>query len=421
LFCSLAWPVSAGSSGRDTASSTVTFDQAMSDLKSTDVSIRYKAVQLLEDAAYPEAAVPLAAALTDPSNEVQMEAIGAELNIFLADKVNTRKRMGLVVEIRNKVDAEAVFNAGRLALGTRPVPMDVLAGLCRAMHDETARVGLSAMYAFGALGSEPAGDARREVLRLAAPELAGMLGVPDSSQRLATLRVIARVFERRAGDSSADEGLGDAIIGALNDRNVTLRTAAMQSLGAMRYERGVQGLTQLYQYFGHGSAAEAALDALARISSPASTPLFVAQLKGKDPAMKIIAIEGLARSGDRGRAADVQTAVSERDSDAITLASRFSDAFLTNSSIDLIIDQLARPKLHDQAFGYLLELAPGRSSMFVKGAKDPDAKLRSDVADILGLAGDPAAMALVEPMKQDRDPQVVRAAETASARLLAMR
>ena len=50
-------------------------------------------------------------------------------------------------------------------------------------------------------------------------------------------------------------------------------------------------------------------------------------------------------------------------------------------------------------------------------AKDPDARLRADVADILGLGSNDAALAIVEPMVGDTDPQVARAAERAVARL----
>jgi HEAT repeat protein len=37
--------------------------------------------------------------------------------------------------------------------------------------------------------------------------------------------------------------------------------------------------------------------------------------------------------------------------------------------------------------------------------------------EILGVAGDPAALTLVEPLLKDPDPQVARAAERALARL----
>jgi hypothetical protein len=49
----------------------------------------------------------------------------------------------------------------------------------------------------------------------------------------------------------------------------------MESLGLLRYARGVQALTELFQYYGKGEPAEAALDAIARVAYGASAPLFV--------------------------------------------------------------------------------------------------------------------------------------------------
>ena len=49
--------------------------------------------------------------------------------------------------------------------------------------------------------------------------------------------------------------------------------------------------------------------------------------------------------------------------------------------------------------------------------QDPDARLRQDVVELLGVSGDPGALPLVEPLLKDREPQVARAAERAVARL----
>jgi HEAT repeat protein len=51
---------------------------------------------------------------------------------------------------------------------------------------------------------------------------------------------------------------------------------------------------------------------------------------------------------------------------------------------------------------------------------DPDARVRLEVVTILDRAGDPAALPIVEPLAQDKDPQVARAAERAVARLRAV-
>jgi hypothetical protein len=49
---------------------------------------------MMKQAGYPEAAVPLAALITDPADEVQLEAIAAELNIFLEERIVPRNASG---------------------------------------------------------------------------------------------------------------------------------------------------------------------------------------------------------------------------------------------------------------------------------------------------------------------------------------
>src|SRR5205814_5787586 len=120
----------------------------------------------------------------------------------------------------------------------------------------------------------------------------------DPMLRLAAIRVIGRVFARRPGDPAIDETVGDAVITALNDHEVVIQEAAMWALGAMRYERAIQGLNELFQYHQRGALASGAFDALAHIGHGSSLPQFVAQLNGKNGTLKLIAIEGLARTGD---------------------------------------------------------------------------------------------------------------------------
>src|SRR5262245_58675930 len=104
----------------------VPFEQAIKDLANPDSGARLRTVQMLRDAAYPEAAVPLAALVNDPIDQVQFEAIAAELNIFLAEKITARRRVGGIVELRKGLDAEAIFSAGPLAIGSDVVPGELL-------------------------------------------------------------------------------------------------------------------------------------------------------------------------------------------------------------------------------------------------------------------------------------------------------
>ena len=395
----------------------VPFEEAIARLSSRDAGDRLKAATLLKAAAYPEAALPLAKAVLDPDDTVQLEAIGAELNIFLAQKVVPKKKVGGVVEVRAKIAAEPVFSAGPLALGATPVPLEVLTALRTAARDDNPRVGVEALYAFGALASEPTGTVRRELRQASAPELAAMVGSPDEVLRTGAIRVIGRVYDASASEDAADTTVGDAIITVLNDRNRTIKRAAMETLGAMRYDRGVEALTTLFQYSKQGDLAEAAFDALARIAHPSSLPLFTAQLASKSSSMRAIAIEGLARAGDPAQMSAIEAALKGESNDRVIFAGTFASAMLAGGSIERITDSLRRQKLHDVSKQYLADISRGRANVLGRYAQDPDPGLRADIADVLGFSGDAAAQRIVESLIGDQDRQVALAAERAALRL----
>ena len=395
----------------------VPFDQAVKDIDSPDSATRLRAAQMFKSAGYPEAAVPLAKLVLDPKDEIQLEAIAAELNIFLAEKVIPRSRVAFVIEKRNAVAAAAAFEAGPQVIGPRPVPLEVLSALRAAFRDETPRVALEAVYAFGALAAGANGAARRELLRASGVELVAVLGAPDPAVRYAGLSVIARVFARAPGDAAVDPAVGDAIVTAMNDADRTLAVAAIHAAGVMRYERALQGLTDLFQYYGKGQTAEAALDALGHIAHPASAALFEAQLASKVVVFRGIAVEGLARLGDPARIPRIQAALGgERDA-GVLLAQAFAAAALAKAPIAPMTDAIKKSRLREQARLYLVELAPGRSAAFAGALKDGDPQVRLVAVDALGLSADRAALPLVQPLATDADPQVARAAERAVARL----
>jgi HEAT repeat protein len=395
----------------------VTFEDTLEQLKSLDWQQRLKAVRLLKGAAYPESAVPLARAVTDTYDEVQLEAIAAELNIFLEQKVTPKKRVGLLVEVRGSIAAEPIFSAGPSMVGPGRVPPEVAAALASATRDPSARVAVEALYAFGVLAPEVPVASRAAMLHQAGPLLAASIGNTDPALRVAALRVFGRVFVRKPGDLPVDESVGDAIILALNDREATIKTAAMWTLGAMRYERAVQGLTELFNYHQRGPIAEAAFDALAHIAHPASLTQFVAQLNGKDQSMKMLAIEGLARIGDPARSDTIQLALTDEKSEEILLAGHFANVRLANGPAEAIVQALSRNKLRNQAFGYVTELAIVQPSALTRYLPDPDTRIRLDLLDAMGQSTDPKVLPALEPFMRDKDANVARVAARAAARV----
>lgn len=193
----------------------------------------------------------------------------------------------------------------------------------------------------------------------------------------------------------------------------------MWALGVMKYERSVQALSQLLQFYRKGPLAERAFDAIARIGHEASLPQFVELLGGKNQTFKLIAIEGIARVGDRRQFDALQTMLKTEKNEAVLLAGHFASVLLADGAIDTLVESLTRVKLREQAFQYSSELAHGRSVQFAAQMQNPDERVRTDLVDALGLSGDPAAIAIVEPLSADKSPEVALAARRALARLRA--
>jgi HEAT repeat protein len=398
-------------------SAQVPFAEAIGGLASPDPKVRLRSATLLKESAYVESAVPLAKLISDPDNAVQLEAIAAEVSIFTADK-GAPKRVGFItIEDRTRAAAQAAFDGGPLALGAAPVPPAILLTLRLATRDDSPKVSVEALYAFGALGAQLTGQGRRDLLQGSLADLTALLSLPDPALRIAAVRVIGRLYKPRPGDAPVDQGLANLVIAAVNENDRVMKFAAMDTLGEIREVRAVDGLTQLLQFYVKGDLAQAALGALARIGDRSSAPLFLMQLKGKSPEMKALAIDGLARTGDASHMAAVQGALKRENDDRVIAASNFAASMLSNAPIEQLVDALNRPKLHDAVRQYLVEIAPGRVSRMSRYAQDPTPRMRIDVADIVGLADDPQGVAVIAPLLTDMDKQVALAAERATRRL----
>jgi HEAT repeat protein len=303
-------------------------------------------------------------------------------------------------------------------VGTEPVPPAVLLALRLAARDDSAKVGVEALNAFSALASQATGQARRDLLQSSLADVMSMLSLPDSAVRAAAVRVIGRLYARQPGDGSIDPQLADAVINAVNENNNDVKLAAMDTLGALREARAVDGLTRLLQFFGKSDMGLSALNALARVGDTSSVPLFLSQLSAKTPAtFKVAAIEGLARAGDASHIPAIQDAVNRQRDGRVFDAGVFAAAKLINGTIERLVDGLNNPRWHDAVKQYLVELAPGRVAGLGRYAQDPEPRMRADIADIVGLSGDPQGIAVVMPLLNDMDPGVVSAAKRAMARL----
>jgi HEAT repeat protein len=376
------------------------FDDVVRNLRNPDAKVRMSAVRLLREAQYPESIVPMAPLVNDAVDDIQLEAIGAELSFFMVEKVPARKRVGFLVEIRNTGGAPGAFDLGPLAVAPKVAPPELLEALFKAVDDESARVRLEAMYAVGVVGvrSFPA-EFEASLMKA--------LDHYDPAIRTAAARVAGRLQVKAAGDP---------LIAAVNDSNREVRYAAMRALGDIDESRSVQALSEQLTYYGKGEGARAALEALARIADPSSVPVFAAQLTHKDPFMRRVAAEGLGRVGDTSQVSLLQTGAGNDLSAAVRAAMAFALQKLGQHYVTRLVDFLNSDDMAHQVQGYLIELGPSIEKELLARLQEPDEVVRARVAEVLGAIGGDASIAVLQGLK-DQDRRVVAAAQQAVERI----
>lgn len=384
---------------------TAKFEDVVRNLRNPDQKIRVSAVRLLREAGYSEAIVPIAPLVNDPVNEIQLEAIDAELAFFLVEPVPARKRVALVVEVRSDDRAAAAFDDGPLAVWPRSAPRELVDALLTAVDDDDKKVRVEAIYALGVV----AGASGAPLPDPAAARLVKALDHYDPAIRVAAARVCGRVKVRAAAD---------ALMKAVNDSSPAVRYASMRALGEMREARAVQALTEQFTFYGKGEGAWSALDALARIANPSSVPLFRSRLEDKDPNLRRAAVEGLARAGDAATIATFVTSVNQDASEPVRAAMAFALHMQGHANyLGRLIDFMDHDRTAKQVQGYLIELGGDVVASVLPRLQEPDSGVREHLATALGAIGNETTIAALTPLKTDPDRDVAAAATTAIERI----
>ena len=376
-------------------------DDVVRNLRNPEFRARLDALKTLKEAKHVDAIVPIAPLINDAGDEIQMEAIATELSFYLVDPVDTRRHVALIVETRRDNPSEAAFESGPLAVWPRPVPPELTSNLLRAIDDATAPVRHSAIYALGTIARPPVADETTH-------QLIKALDHYDPVVRAAAARVIGRLQITAAGP---------ALINAVNDSQPPVRFAAMRALGDIREVTAIQSLTQQLDHYRKGEGGWSALDGLAKIGHSSSVPLFKARLADRDQFFRRAAAEGLGRVGEPSAVPVLETAIGTESSEMVRIAMAFALQKLGRNYIPRLVESVDSEKLAPQVAGYLIELGAPVADSLVPHLKDPDATIRGNVALMLGAIGSEAHVPMVQPLVNDRDRDVARAATRAIERL----
>jgi HEAT repeat protein len=395
-------PAVAFLSAAASAQDPVRFEDVVRNLRNPDQKIRLTAVRLLREAGYNEAIVPIAPLVNDPVNDIQLEAIDAELAFYLVEPIPAKKKVAFVLEVRSDGRAPAAFERGPLVSWPKAVPTEVIDALLQAVDDENGKVRTEALYALGVIARPPFPE-------VAAPRLIKALDHYDPAIRMAAARVIGRLQV-----TSATDGL----LKAVNDSSAQVRYASIRALGEIRETRALKTITEQLNYYQKGEGAWASLDALARIADPSSLPIFQERLTDKDPYLRRAAVEGIARVGDAKIVSGLEATANLDDSDMVRAAMAFALYKKGHPTfLGRMIDFLDSDREAPQIQAYFLEIGSSIAAPSIPRLQEPDEGVRRHLATVLGAIGDRSTVAALTPLKDDKDRGVAMAATNAIQRI----
>lgn len=398
----------------------VSFDEAVGRLRLPDVAARASALRLLEESAYPEAGVPIAALLSDPDDRLQRAAVYVELGLFLGTRIELRRHVALVVEVRDSQPAARAFDRPWSSLPIAPVPMAVVTALLGPIRHENLDFRVEATYALGILGQLEETRPQAEY-RAVAEGLAERLADPAPAARIAVARAAGRIFRRCSApcEVAGLDRLGDALVHTLNDPDRVVRLAALDALADLRWGRSMQAITAAYDYYQKGPEALAYLTALARIGHPASGPVFNAALAHKDETFRQAAIEGLARIGGADALSAAQSVGAAR-SRGLQLAAAFAETRSGEArAIDRLVQAVDEGPVRLQARDYLIEVGKGSAAPAAAALGSTGPETRLALLEVLSVVGGAGELPAAEALQHDKDGKVAAAAERVAMRIKA--
>jgi HEAT repeat protein len=399
-----------------------TFDDLLAGLKSPNAKTRQAAAEALGKSRRREAVGPLANLVRDPEPKVRMEVVRSLRS--LRDLAGVPALTTSVGDGDPKIREEAI--AGLVEVYAEPerttpvvgkllgvfsdeyeppaVPVfskvdpAVFRALGTALRDEEASIREAAAVAAGLLGG-------RSVIG----DLRTALQDPQTSVRGAAVVAIGQVGTPEDGK---------ALIPLLADESTGVRNRALHAIGTLKVQDAAAPLREIYEANKRKDVGLRALDCLSRVGDPAQMDLFKELSQDPDLERRRIAIEGLGRLADPSFIAAFKKDFQRERNDEVRLAYAFALTRLGDHVfVDSLVLNLSSRTSGRRCRAYILELGRGILPDLGPYLADPEAEIRAQLSEILGIMGDPAAIPLLTPLLNDPNAKVADHANVALERL----
>lgn len=428
VVLALCAAVSASSASAQTVRQ-VSTDSLIYDLKNPDPPRRTEAARQLGMAKFLPAIPALLPLAEDPD-----AAVRRQVELALEEMNDIRVLPGLVEfsadseadirarAVRALVDVHLPRPAGPTAafmkLGTLINPQ--LDENAEAVVEPDVPVDASVVTALRARLSDSEDGIRRNAAE-GLGILRGAAGIPELLQALGQDRDPEVRFQSvRALKKIGDASVGDRLLPGLNLNIDKVRNEIIVTLGALRYKEAVPDLTRVYEDAKPGERAHfLALSSLADIGASASRPVFLGSKEDKNITIRTYANEGLARLADPSLLTLMSSDRLTEKNGRVQTAQAFGLLRLGRKEyLDELVRALGKPATKDLAREYLIETQPAdRPALFASHSKS--AAVRAELADVLGMMRDQAALPALQELERDNDATVAKNAERAVRRITA--
>ena len=333
---------------------------------------------------------------TDSESDIRARAVGSIVKMHLPRASGVGAALTKLGElITPAVDQDA-------SLVVEPdvhIDPSVVPTLRARIVDPERRIRRTAIRGLGILRAEPAVP---DLLQVAREDR-------DDTLRFEAVRSVRKI---------ADDSIGDDLVGLLNVSSDTVRNELMRTLGSMRYRGAVPDLTRIVEQATRiDTPCILALSALADIADPSSTALFDRFKADKNEMMRLYANEGIARTANTNLKTTVSAARLAEKSPLVRSAQAFALLRMGQGEyLDELVRGLDSWTTRELSKEYLLETpAADRPALFAP--RTVKSTTRAELADVMGLMGDPNALPTLQEMVRDKDSDVARAAERALRRI----
>jgi len=363
-------------------------------LANPDVAVRIEAVKALTEIGGAGVLDPLIKATRDNDPEVQIRATDGLVNFYLPGYVKSGvtskiSRVGTSIKSHFTDTNDQVIDS---YIRVRPEVITALGQLVRGGSSMDSRA--NAARAAGILRGSAA-----------VPDLVNALRSKDTGLMYESLVALEKIRDREAGPR---------LQFLLRDLDERVQLAAVHATGILLNRDAVPELIRLFNESRNAKVKRAAFAALSMMPTDQSRPIFLQNLRDKDPRTRGAAAEGLGRLRNPADSATIDAVYKDEDKTSPRLSQAFALVMDGQSQISefsplqYLINTLNSASYSGEAYPLLIEAARVdeiRNLLYkplANGTRDEKIYL----ARILAASGDIETIPFLQKVTQDPDAQV---------------